>query len=90
MCVSSVGVALPGQVFGHGVIGAGDEGCRVSPGGIRFGRHGERTQSHSPQQREHQRTQNHRLRTQQPFICFPINVSSTRDLEGKNSAVDKH
>lgn len=61
------GVVLPGQFFGDGVIGAGDESCRVSPGGIRFGRHGERTQSYSPQQREHQHAQKHCLGTHQQF-----------------------
>lgn len=53
---------LPGQIFGHLFVGAGDKGSGVCARvGVGLGRHGERSQSHSPQQREHQHTKQRNL-----------------------------
>lgn len=52
---------LPGQIFGHLFVGAGDKGSGVCARRVGLGRHGERSQSHSPQQREHQHTKQRNL-----------------------------
>lgn len=44
----------PGDLLGHGLVGAGDESSREAAGGVGLCGHGEETLRHRPEQRHHQ------------------------------------